>query len=111
MFSPCLPVSLSRLRSQRRMHYRRHLRRDRGVQERQQQLVMTDQLDAFRCRAVQDVDTVAVLRLLVHRHCHEAVEAVAEIAGHAHSLKENFREHDGGAEIQPDAVLHPAPRR
>ena len=67
---------------------------------------MADQLDALRRRPLQHVDALTVLRLLVHVDRHQAVEVVAEVAGHADRLEQDLRQHHGAAEVDPDAVLH-----
>ena len=76
------------------------------MQQRQHDLVMADQLDAFRAGPFQHVDARAVLRLLVEIDRHQAVEIVAEIVGDGDRLDEDFRHDDGAAEVHPDAVGH-----
>ena len=76
-----------------------------GVQERQEDLVVADQFDSVRRRAIKHIDPAPVLRLFVNVDCHQAVEVVAEVANHAYRFDENFRQDDRTAQIEPNALL------
>src|SRR4051794_7182092 len=53
--------------------------RNRGMQERQQNFVMTNQLDAVRRGPVENINPAAILALLVQIDGDHAVQVVAEI--------------------------------
>ena len=67
---------------------------------------MPDQLDPFRRRPLQDVDPIAILRLLVHGDTDQAVHDVDDLRREVAGLREELRqlETDLGAQVTCQAA-------
>src|SRR5262245_57280532 len=76
------------------------------MDERDQNLVVADDLDSPGARPAQDVHLRAVLGFLVEVRGHQPGQVGAEVSGQRNGFEEHFRHDDSAADVQPEAFGH-----
>src|SRR5436305_14111150 len=70
-----------------------------GMQQRKHNFMMADELEALGGGTIQDVYFTPVLRLLIHVHGNQPLEAVAEIPHNADRFEQHVRQDYGTPKI------------
>src|SRR5262249_33285947 len=78
----------------------------RGMDERDQDLMVADDLDSQGARTAQDVHLRAVLCFLVEVHGYQPGQVGPEVPGHGDRLQEHFWHDDSATDVQPEPFGH-----